>query len=228
MSEEARERFDRIHKHYDLFNHLFSFGLDIGWRNEAAKEAIIDKDRYSVLDIAAGTGDLSIAVLRKAAEKGKDVNLLGIDFNEAMLGHAEEKASRLNLDNATFRYGDALKTGCQPKSFDVVTSGFALRSFDDLPAFARELSRVMRPGGKFVLLDMARPDRNQAAVKAYFRVIPLIGGIVDKKVYGWLTSSIWKFDKRKMAQILSNEGFRDVKVRDLRSGIAYIITGWKD
>lgn len=227
MSKEAHERFVRIHQHYVFFNHLFSMGMDIGWRNEAAGEAIIDKDRYSVLDIATGTGDLAFTVKQMAEREGKDVKILGTDFNVQMLNHAKAKSKQQGLANISFKEGDALKTGLPSSSFDVVTSGFALRSFDNLQVFAHELKRIMKSGGKFVLLDMARPDHNQQLTKAYFKIIPVVGSLVDRQVYAWLTTSIWKFDKRAMADILRKEGFRNVKLRNLRSGIAYIITGTK-
>ena len=227
MSKDAYERFVKIHEHYDFFNHLFSFGLDIGWRNEAAKDAIIEKQEYKVLDLSAGTGDLTIAIKKHAQKNNKDVKIIGTDFNDMMLEHAKEKVKNMGMKNVSFSVGDSLKTGYPAASFDVVTSGFALRSYDDLTLFAKELRRILKSGGKFVLLDMAKPDHGALLVGAYFRVMPVIGSVVDKKVYWWLTDSIWKFDKRGMARILQKQGFKDVKLRNLRSGIAYIITGTK-
>lgn len=226
MSREAKERFSRVHKHYDFFNHLFSLGTDIQWRNEAAKEAMIPKKEYSVLDIATGTGDLAVAVYKTAKSKGKTIALTGMDFNEAMLSHAKEKTEKLGIP-IKIDVGDALHTKYGDSSFEVVTSGFALRNFDDLTVFSKELRRIMKKGGKFVLLDMAMPYRGRAFMKAYFKVMESVGSVVNKNAYRFLTHSIMAFDRENMAKILNEQGFRSVKIRNLSYGMAFIITGYK-
>ncbi|MDE1768854.1 MAG: class I SAM-dependent methyltransferase, partial [Candidatus Micrarchaeota archaeon] len=209
------------------FNHLFSMGFDIGWRNEAAQEAMLNKDKFKILDLGTGTGDLAIMMQKMAKKQDKNVKIVGTDFNKLMLEHARAKAKNAGYGNISFGVGDALKTGFPASSFDVVTTAFTLRSFDNLDTFSKELYKIIKGGGKFVLLDMAKPDHNAWFMGIYLKIIPIVGGLVDKKVYAWLTSSIWKFDKHGMVKILQRQGFKNVKIRELRTGVAYIITGWK-
>ncbi len=227
MSRESKERFDRIHRHYDFFNHLFSLGVDIGWRKEAANESMIGKKSYDILDVATGTGDLAMAISRAAKENGKSVKIIGIDFNQHMLDHAKEKVERMGIGNIRIERGDALEIRFGDSTFDVVTSGFALRNFDDLNRFAREAYRVMKKGGKLVMLDMSRPDNNLWFMKSYFKLMEAIGSLAGKDAYKWLTQSILNFDKHKVAGIFRKQGFSNVKVKELRTGVAFIITGRK-
>ncbi len=227
MSREAQERFSRIHRHYDFFNHLFSLGTDIRWRNAAAREAMLGKKRYKVLDVATGTGDLAIATALRAKSLGKRIIITGIDFNNSMLSHVMPKIRRLGLGNIRAEKGDALHMKFRDSSFDVVTSAFALRNFDNLETFSRELRRVLKNGGKFVLLDMAMPSRGAGLVKQYFKMMRLIGSVVNRKAYRFLTESITQFDRRRMVDILKKSGFRDVKIKNLSGEMAFIISGRK-
>ncbi|MCL4364952.1 MAG: ubiquinone/menaquinone biosynthesis methyltransferase [Candidatus Marsarchaeota archaeon] len=225
MSKESMERFSRIHRHYDFFNHLFSLGTDIMWRREAAKESIINKDKYEVLDIATGTGDLAIAVAQLSKEMGKKVAITGIDINRDMLSHVSPKAERLGLGNIHAEQGNALKMRFDDASFDVVISAFGLRNFDNLETFSKELRRVMRRGGKFVLMDMAMPFKGARLMKAYFGAMRLVGSTVNRKAYRFLTDSIMHFDRYEMASLLKKSGFKRVRLRNLSGGIAFIISG---
>ncbi len=227
MNFDTKERFDTIHRHYDFFNHLFSFGLDINWRKEAARESVMPKRSYKVLDVATGTGDFAIALSAAASSRGKTAHITGMDMNENMLLHARSKIGSLGLDNISVEKGDAMKMRYASASFDVVTSSFALRNFDSVDRFAAEAYRVMKKGGRFVMVDMAMPSRNAKAARAYFKVIEIVGSVVGRKAYRWLTYSIIKFDKQAAAEKFENHGFSDVKVRDLRSGMAFMITGRK-
>ncbi len=208
-----------------MFNHLFSLGIDIGWRKEAAKEAMIDKSEFKVLDLATGTGDLALAINKQAKRQDKKVYIVGTDFNKPMLNHAKQKSK--GISNMRFAIGDALDIKYPDSSFDVITTAFSLRNFDNLGTFSKEMKRVLKKGGKFVLLDMARPENNQVFTIGYFKVISFVGSSVNPGAYRWLTSSIWAFDKQKMVSMLKKHGFKDIKLRNLRSGIAFIITGRK-
>lgn len=229
MSKKIHETFSRIHEHYDFFNHLFSAGLDIGWRKEAARHAMLQRGEYKVLDLATGTGDLAIAVSSTGSAAGKNLEIIATDFNNDMLEHARQKAERKGLKNIRFEIKDALSTGYPASSFDVVTTAFSLRNFDDLDRFAAEMHRVLKKGGRFVLIDMAKPDNafQRAFMGAYFSVINFVGGTVSKGSYRWLTYSIWRFDKENMAKTLRSHRFEEVKLKDLRAGVAFMITGRK-
>ncbi len=227
MSKKIKDTFTRIHRHYDFFNHLFSMMADIEWRRDAAMETIMPKRSYAVLDVATGTGDLAIAISRAARSSGRIARITATDFNTHMLSHAKEKAVRMGIKDIKFEEGDALRTGYPDSTFDVVTSGFALRNFDSLDKFAAEASRVTKRGGRIVMLDMAKPDRTPQFMKAYFKVLEAVGSLVAKNAYRWLTYSIMKFDKEKAAGIFRRHGFTDVKITNLRYGVAFMITGTK-
>ncbi|MHB1830765.1 MAG: class I SAM-dependent methyltransferase, partial [Candidatus Micrarchaeaceae archaeon] len=208
-------------------NHLFSMMADIGWRRDAARETVMPKRSYAVLDVATGTGDLAIAISRAASSKGKTANIIGADFNTYMLSHAKAKAARMGIKNIKFEEGDALRTGYPDSTFDVVTSGFALRNFDSLDRFAAEASRVTKRGGRIVMLDMAKPDMAPQFMKAYFKVLEAVGSLVAKNAYRWLTYSIMRFDKEKAAETFRKHGFTGVRITNLRYGVAFMITGTK-
>ena len=118
------------------------------------------------------------------------------------------------------RYGNA--------SFDVVTTAFSLRNFDSDERFYSEMYRILKPGGKFVILEMGRPQSDfwVSFSELYFNFIKVFGVLVDREAYEWLTHSVMKFDRNRAAKSLSRK-FRDVKVIGLESDIAFIITGMK-
>ena len=228
MSEEIHKLFSDIHENYDSMNHILSLGVDKAWRKRIAEEAVIDKKRYRILDVAAGTGDLTIAMKRMCDSNGKEVNILGVDFNEDMLGVAKIKAKKLGM-NVRFQTGDALSLKFPKDSFDIVTSSFALRDFDDLNKFIKEANRVLNDNGKIILADMAKPDSGpmKYLFKIYFNVMILEGMFVDKNAYSFLVNSIKKFDKKNLERLLKKNGFTDIKIEDLPSKVAFMATARK-
>ena len=234
--DDINEMFSKITPEYDLMNHILSFNFDKSWRSEAAQEAIIPRKEYGVLDVAAGTGDLSIAVSNSAQQKGKNVMIYAYDFNKDMLAIAKEKFRKCGLENIKIEQGNAFKIDHKRSSFDIVISGFALRSFrysksekNGLQKFISESYRVLRPNGKVVLLDMAMPDN--AFQRAFFNVysIPMqiMGSFVDRDTYSWLVRTIKSFDKKELVSIIRSVGFKNIKIRSLSSGIAYLLTAEK-
>ncbi len=236
MADEINTMFSKIYQKYDFMNHLFSFNLDKSWRDEAAKEAIITKERYVVLDVASGTGDLAIAISKIAKESDKKVRVLAYDFNKDMLAVAKEKLGRECINDIEIELGNAFDIKHKASSFDVLTSGFGLRSFvfskggkRNLEKFLAESYRVLKPNGKIVLLDMAMPD--EASQKAFFKAYSVfmlaVGSLVDRETYSWLVRTIKAFDKKELIGAMNSSGFRNTKIRSLRSGIAFIATGEK-
>lgn len=227
MSERINNLFSKISPRYDIFNHLFSMGIDMEWRRDAAKEAMLQQDRYVLLDAATGTGDLAIAVNKAAKARGKSIEIIGIDINHDMLRLAKKKACRIG--DIRFEEGDALRLQYPDRSFEAVTTGFSLRNFDDLEVFVREVRRILKKGGRFIFLDMAKPDRGYQAAffNFYSRFIRSIGALVDRGAYSWLVFSINNFDKKKVVELANKYGFNNVKIRSLRTGIAFIVTGEK-
>jgi demethylmenaquinone methyltransferase/2-methoxy-6-polyprenyl-1,4-benzoquinol methylase len=228
MSDEVRRVFSRISPHYDLMNHLMSMGVDKGWRRTAAED-ILAGNPSSILDIATGTGDLALEISRLAASSGRKIGIVGMDFSEEMLCLARKKAAAAGIDDTVFEYGDALKLKYANGSFDAVTSAFAIRNFDDLGMFAKELSRVLRKGGRFVLLDMANPESNAGRLffSVYSRVMLAMGFVASRHAYTRLVRTIREFDPEKLSSALKEEGLADIRTRRLVSGIAFITTGRK-
>jgi demethylmenaquinone methyltransferase / 2-methoxy-6-polyprenyl-1,4-benzoquinol methylase len=228
MSEEINQLFSDIHEQYDTMNHVLSLGIDKIWRKDIASEAIMDMKKYKILDIAAGTGDLSLAIYRACDKAGKDAKILGVDFNKDMLSVAKRKVKKLGLD-IKFEQGDALALRFPSNSFEVVTNSFAMRDFDDLSKFVSEIHRVLKKGGKIVLSDMSKPEKGlmKYLFKIYFNIMLLEGMLVDKNAYSFLVKSIKSFDKNNLLKILKKQGFKEIKIRSLTSGSAFLITARK-
>ena len=147
-----------------------------------------------------------------------------------MLKLAKKKLKKMSIRNVEVISGDALKTGFKERSFDVITSGFALRNFDDLGTFIMETKRVLKPGGKIVLLDVARPETKLLKFFQlyYFKIIPALGArYYNEDAYTYLVSSIWKFDKERLMKIVKDAGFRDPKITNLTLGAAFVLTATK-
>lgn len=225
MSKETLKRFTRIHRHYDLLNHVFSLNADKSWRKEAAIASIMNKKRYRVLDVAGGTGDLTISIYTEAHKRRLEPEIVCMDFNDDMLSHAAEKT--VGMENVTVEHGDALHMKYPNSSFDVLASSFALRNFDSLDRFSSEAYRVLRKGGKIVLVDMALPDSNAWFMRLYFKLIDRAGSLVSPGAYKWLTRSIINFDKNAALKTLRKNGFKGLKLKSLRMGVAFMITGRK-
>ncbi len=225
VSKRIHDNFSRIHEIYGPMNHILSFGVDTLWRSDAARE-IVSYRPGRILDVATGTGDLAMSIWKEALRAGVSTKIVGIDFNSSMLEVARERIKRHRMDGITVRQMDALKLGYDRGSFDLVTSGFAIRNFDDVDAFLKGAGRVLCPGGKLVLLDMAMPDGGvqRAVFGLYAPVMRMVGRLVDKEAYDWLVDSIEQFDKKKFVSRIRGAGFKDVRMRQLASGIAYIVT----
>jgi demethylmenaquinone methyltransferase/2-methoxy-6-polyprenyl-1,4-benzoquinol methylase len=218
--------FSRIAKNYDRANRIITLGMDVRWRTRAARMCVAQGNNLKIFDVATGTGDLAMAVSREAKRLGKRVSVTGLDFNDDMLRVARQKINRKGIDNIELVGGDALYTKLRDKSFDVVTCGFSMRGFDDLYKFLREMYRILKPGGRVVFLDVARPDSPLSGLleRYYMRVVPAIGAMYNKDAYVYLVSSIWKFDKERLAKLARQVGFKNVKITNLSLRIVYILT----
>ena len=229
MSEKIKGMFSRISGRYDLMNHLLSLGLDNRWRAEAAREAVAGAGDHKTLDLATGTGDLAFAIFKEARKKEKKVEITATDFSPEMLDLAIAKSKKGGIDSISFRLGDSINTGYRDGSFDVVTSGFSLRSYEDLGSFIYEVHRILGAGGKFVLLDLAYPDKKWQRLffRIYSKIIMFYGMFVDEKAYEWLISSMMRFNKKAFIEQVKARGFRNVRCVPLVSGMAFMVTGEK-
>ena len=211
----VRSMFDAIAPRYDLVNRIMTFRLDVGWRRAAVRSLRLPAGS-TVLDLAAGTGDLC-RDLQKAGHAP-----IGADLSWGMLAHARTTAPLVQAD--------ALRLPLPPGAADGVTCGFALRNFVDLGGFFDELGRVVRPGGRVALLDVAEPENRflHWGHGIYFgKVVPKIGGLLsDASAYRYLPQSVaYLPPPPKMLDLLGEAGFVEVDRRLLTGGIAQLITG---
>lgn len=229
MSNEIKQMFSKIADNYDKVNRIISLGADIRWRQRTAKECLDGLKSAKILDVATGTGDLAIALSNVAKMESKDVDIIGLDFNEDMLEIAKKKIKSSRIGNVKLVTGDALATKLSANEFDVITSGFALRNFDNLKDFLKESFRLLKPGGRIVFLDVAKPPASIGNVMQfyYFNVIPMIGAKYNKDAYVYLVSSLWKFDKRKLIQFAREVGFAHINLKNVTFGAAFIFSAKK-
>jgi len=207
--------FDRIAPRYDLLNRLLTFRMDVGWRKTAVR-ALARSRSARVLDLACGTGDLC----RTLAEAGH--RPVGVDFSTGMLRCAHTDAPLVRADAMRLPFGDA--------TFDGVTCGFALRNFAALAPVFAECGRVLRPGGRVALLDVAEPASPvvRSVHGAWFRhVVPFVGGLVsDRAAYRYLpASTAYLPPAPELLALVGAAGIVDVKRRALGFGAAQLVTG---
>lgn len=219
--------FSEVYGRYDLLNTLFSLGLDRGWRAEAAKIALSHGgEKLLILDAASGTGELAMSIARLSPVYGKDVEITLADRNARMLSVAREKVREAGLSGMRLCRDDALHMRFPSSSFDVVVTAFSLRNFDSVDLFSKELLRVLRPGGMFVVLEMGAPEKRlwRHLSGMQLSLIALLARLSGNEGYGWLVSSVRGFDRRAAAGIFRSR-FKNVRVRSLPSDVAFLIWG---
>jgi len=215
--------FDRIAVHYDSFNHLLSLNIDKLWRRKLVKQIA---PAQSVLDVAIGTGDLAIALIRS----GKIQHVTGIDLSQEMMRIGEKKAETLPID---FVHGSALEMPFQDASFDAVTCSFGCRNFSNLQQGLNEMLRVLKQGGEVCILEFSYPSNPiiRWAYDIYFScVMPKVGALMskDESAYQYFNHSVKHFIwGEKFANEMRQVGFVDVKYRALSLGIATLYYGCK-
>jgi demethylmenaquinone methyltransferase/2-methoxy-6-polyprenyl-1,4-benzoquinol methylase len=195
--------FDRIAGFYDLMNSVMTAGLHHQWRRRAADLARVGPgDR--VLDVATGTGDLAIELLSRVGPAGA---VVGSDFSEGMLDRA-----RLKNRDITWEWGDALDLGYQDGEFAAATVGFGARNFSDLQRGLSEMARVVKPGGRVVVLEITTPQKPPLSTffSIWFdRLVPLLGRFDE--AYTYLPNSVKRFpDARGVAEIMARAGLTEV------------------
>lgn len=213
--------FDRIAGRYDLLNRLISLGIDQGWRRATvASLSLRDGDR--VLDVATGTADLALQI----AEKYPAVRVVGLDPSRGMLDVGAQKVARAGLDGrVTLEQGDAQSMGFDEGSFDAACMAFGIRNVPDRPAALRELARVVRPGGRVAILELAEPREGVLSGLARFhvhRVVPFVGGLLSgSHEYAYLQRSIAAFPPaEEFARVMGSCGLRVLEARALTFGVA--------
>ena len=225
--EEVRRMFARIVGRYDMMNRLMTGGRDVVWRREAARRALgADAGDGRALDVATGTGDLALAL----AEAGARF-VVGLDFVTPMVRAASVKA-RAHPGTA-FVVGDALCLPFADGQFDACTVAFGLRNMADYEAALREMVRVLRPGGRFVCLELTpfrRPVLGRLFRWYFTQLVPLVGGILsgDQEAYRYLPRSVTAFPAADaLAGLMRQTGLTDVSYRLLGGGAVALHVGTK-
>jgi demethylmenaquinone methyltransferase / 2-methoxy-6-polyprenyl-1,4-benzoquinol methylase len=203
--------FDRIAGFYDVMNSVMTAGLHHRWRERAADlAALAPGDR--ALDVATGTGDLALALARRVAPGGE---VVGSDFSEGMLDRARAKDEPAAA-SVRWEWGDALALEHPDGSFDAATVGFGARNFADLDRGLAEMARVVRPGGRVVVLEITTPAKPPLSTffSVWFdRVVPLVGRLAaDPEAYTYLPKSVKRFPSPPdLAAAMTRAGLRDVR-----------------
>lgn len=219
--EKIEKLFDKIAPDYDKLNHILSLNIDKGWRSKAVRE-IIDKDiPLNILDVACGTGDFTIEIAKKAAAGSK---MTGIDLSEGMMSIGREKLAAAGIE-ATLEQGDCEALKYSEGTFDRISVGFGVRNFENLPTGLKEMHRVLKPGGKLVILELSVPSNAfiRWCYKLYFlKILPVIGGLIsgERGAYEYLPASVLHFPAPdKFQAMLREAGFAEVKHKALTLGI---------
>jgi demethylmenaquinone methyltransferase/2-methoxy-6-polyprenyl-1,4-benzoquinol methylase len=229
-AHRVREMFARIANRYDLLNHLLSGNTDKRWRRLVARRLreALDAQGAIALDVACGTGDLSLEIARAAA----GARVVGTDFCRPMLEIAARKASTAaDVSEIPFVEGDALSLPFADESFNAVSIAFGLRNLASVEGGLSELRRVLKPGGRAAILEFSSPvvPGFRALFGFYFtRVLPRIGGLLSgsRAAYEYLPDSVSRFpDQRRLAQLMTETGFEEVEYQNLTGGIAALHLG---
>ena len=218
--------FDRIAGVYDLMNTAMTAGMHHRWRQRAADRAELQPGD-AALDACCGTGDLAIEL---AARVGPEGTVVGCDFSEPMLELARRKAGDPELSQVRFEWADALELPYPNGAFDAVTVGFGARNLADLDGGLRELARVLRPGGRLVILEITQPRRPPLSTfySLWFdRIVPVLGTIAgDRGAYSYLPESVKRFPSPLgLAELMESAGLERIRYLLLAGGIIAIHSG---
>ncbi|MDA8342282.1 MAG: ubiquinone/menaquinone biosynthesis methyltransferase [Actinomycetota bacterium] len=213
-TRQVRAMFDAIAPRYDLVNRIMSLGLDLRWRRAAVRSLALPGGA-TVLDLASGTGDF-LRILRQAG-----LRPFGVDLSWGMLAADQAGSPRVQADAAALPVADGSVGGA--------TCGYALRNFTDLAGALVELGRVVRPGGRIALVEVAEPRSRLllAGYRLWFRrLVPLIGGLLsDRGAYRYLPrSTAYLPPARELRALLLDAGFSGVNIRPLSGGLSQLIT----
>ncbi len=225
----VREMFSGIATKYDFLNHFLSVNVDKRWRKIASQKLkdVLENPAAQVLDVACGTGDLSVEL-----QKAGKAKIFGTDFCRPMLEIAFNKNEK-NALKIPYIEADGMNLSFADESFDAVTIAFGLRNFSNWQNGLIELHRVLKPGGKFVILEFSAPiiPGFRQAFQFYFsNILPLIGGAVSgsRGAYEYLPDSVSKFpDQKNLAKMMRETGFSHVEYENLTGGVAAIHSGVK-
>lgn len=227
--EQVAGMFNHIAPRYDFLNHFLSLGIDKRWRRIVVRQLKKDSPK-KLLDVASGTGDLAIA----AAKGIPDLQVDATDIAALMLEKAQTKIDKKNLSGRiNVSVGDAEDLQFNENQFDAVTAAFGVRNFEDVLKGLQEMHRVLKPGGKLIILEFSKPKKGPFAwfFKLYFSVIlPFIGRVFsgNNRAYKYLPESVQAFAERDdFVKILDKSGFQKCDYKVLTFGVACMYQGIK-
>lgn len=226
--EQVEQMFDNISGKYDLLNRILSMGIDVRWRKKVVK-SVKKANPKTVLDIATGTGDLAIQIA-----KSTQAQITGFDLSAGMLEVGRKKVTKEKLDDRIeMIQGDAENMPFENNSFDVITVAFGVRNFENLKKGLDEIYRVLKPGGKFIILEFSQPESfPMKQLYAFYskNILPKIGKQIskDESAYTYLPDSVKAFPYgEEMKKILKNSNFSKFSDKKLTFGIASIYESLK-
>lgn len=221
--------FNHIAPRYDFLNHFLSLGIDRRWRKKVVNE-LFESNSGRLLDVATGTGDLAIA----AALRYPNLKVDGVDIAISMLEVAQAKVDKRKLTGrVTLQSGDAENISFSDNTFDCVTAAFGVRNFENVQAGLNEMFRVLKPGGKIVILEFSKPRKGFFAVvyRIYFKfILPFFGKLVsgNNRAYTYLPESVNAFAERDaFVGLLKESGFGNCNYTPLTFGVACMYLGIK-
>jgi demethylmenaquinone methyltransferase/2-methoxy-6-polyprenyl-1,4-benzoquinol methylase len=227
--KQVADMFNNISKTYDFLNHFLSLGIDIIWRKKAINELKKDNPQY-ILDVATGTGDFAFEALSILKPK----KIIGVDISQGMLDIAQQKITKRHAgDKFEVKLGDSEKLPFEANEFDAVTVAYGVRNFEDLEAGLADIQRVLKPGGKAVVLEFSKPKAFpvKQLYNFYFSYItPGVGKLFSKdaRAYSYLPESVAAFpDGERFIALMQKAGLKNTKSRPLAFGICSIYTGVK-
>ncbi len=227
----VRDMFNSIARRYDIMNTLMSFGLDKSWRKFTVRRSGL-KPGGSGLDVCCGTGMLS---MEQALSVGPNGRVTGLDFSENMLAIAKENIKGFKFkDNITFIQGNAMELPFEDNTFDCATVGWGLRNVPDILTAVKEMTRVVKPGGKVVSIDMGQPTApvfKQIYWLFFEKIIPAMGKLTagNKGAYQYLHNSAKVFPPQwELTRIFAEAGLIDTVYHNLAGGAVAVVEGRKD
>jgi demethylmenaquinone methyltransferase/2-methoxy-6-polyprenyl-1,4-benzoquinol methylase len=227
--QQVAAMFDKIAFRYDFLNRFLSAGIDVWWRKKAILELRELQPKY-ILDVATGTGDVAILTEKLL----KPVKVTGIDISEGMLDIGRMKLEKLGLESKIqLLQGDSEEIQFDDNVFDAITVAFGVRNFQNLEDGLKEMRRVLKPGGKLVILEFSRPKNFffKAVYNAYMKLItPRVGGWIarNKEAYAYLNNSVQKFPEgNSFLNILMRTGYTSTYRKPLTLGICTIYCATK-
>ncbi len=228
IKDEVRQMFDNIAPRYDFLNHFLSLGIDKIWRRKVLK--IMKRHPHQqILDVASGTGDMAIL-----ASKLKPDAIFGVDISKEMLNEQQKKLRAKNLENLIkLKVADGEDLPFEPETFDIITTVFGVRNFENLEQGLSEMHRVLKKGGITIILEFSKPAKTpiKQLYQFYFtKILPFVGGKIsnNSRAYTYLPESVGHFPSGKAFEdYLKNAGFHSTTSLPLTFGIASIYTGQK-